>query len=75
MKTQLLLIKKLQDDLKAVEHQLTDSKDTLDRYEKKVGTVTQDVEGKEKQIDEKDVEIRDLKSQLTDAKESIYSEK
>ncbi|NPE09154.1 MAG: hypothetical protein GNW80_12790 [Asgard group archaeon] len=68
-------IKKLQDDLKAVEHQLTDTKDTLDRSDKKVGTVTQELEGKEKQIDEKDNEIRDLKSQLTDAKESISSEK
>ncbi|MCE7744192.1 MAG: hypothetical protein GPJ52_03545 [Candidatus Heimdallarchaeota archaeon] len=69
------LIKKLQDDLKAVEHQLTDTKDTLDRSEKKVSTFTQDLEGKEKQIDEKDVEIRELKSQLMDAKESISSEK
>ncbi len=68
-------IKKLQDDLKATEHQLTDTKDSLDRVEKKIETTTQNLDSKEKTIDERDDEIRELKSQLTDAKESISSEK
>ncbi len=69
------LIKKLQDDLKATEHQLTDTKDSLGRTEKKIEATTQDLDSKEKIIDEHDSEIRELKSQLADAKESISSEK
>jgi len=69
------LIKKLKDDLKALEHQLTDTKDTLERTEKRIGTVNQDLESKTKQIDTKDNEIRDLKSQLADAKENLSAAK
>ncbi|MBK5115008.1 MAG: hypothetical protein KGD59_11380 [Candidatus Heimdallarchaeota archaeon] len=68
-------IKKLQDDLKAAEHQLADTKDTLDRSDKKITTVTLELETKTKQVDEKDVELRDLKSQLADVKESLSAEK
>ncbi len=68
-------IKKLQDDLKALEHQLVDTKSTLERTEKKIGTAAQDIETKTKQVDEKDNEIRELKSQLADAKESLSAAK
>ncbi|MHA1761324.1 MAG: hypothetical protein ACTSXA_11985 [Candidatus Heimdallarchaeota archaeon] len=69
------LIKQLQDDLKANNHQLTDTKASLDRTKKKVEGLTSDLGEKEKAVDTKDEEIRNLKSQLTDIKESISSEK
>ncbi|MHA1126489.1 MAG: hypothetical protein ACTSO7_13445 [Candidatus Heimdallarchaeota archaeon] len=69
------LIKQLQDDLKAIDHQLTDTKASLERSEKKAEGLTGDLSEKEKTIDTQDEEIRNLKSQLTDVKESISSEK
>ena len=69
------LIKQLQDELKASEHQLTDTKDSLGRSEKKVDGLNSDLGEKEKAIDTRDEEIRNLKSQLTDIKEGISSEK
>jgi len=69
------LIKQLQDNLKASEHQLTDIKDSFDRSEKKVESLNANLSEKEKTVDTRDEEIRNLKSQLTDVKESISSEK
>lgn len=68
-------IKKLQDDYKALEHQLTDSKSSLERTEKKTANLTTELTEKEKAIDAKDGEIHSLKDQLADTKDSISTEK
>ncbi|NHJ48011.1 MAG: hypothetical protein FK733_09505 [Asgard group archaeon] len=68
-------IRTLTDDKKALEHQLTDVKNTLDRSENKIENLTNDLSTKDQTIDTRDKEISELKSQLADAKESISAEK
>ncbi len=68
-------IKKLQDDHKALEHQLTDNKNSLERTEKKTANLSAELTEKEKAIDTKDDEIRSLRDQIVDAKDNVSSEK
>ncbi|MFW9923185.1 MAG: hypothetical protein ACFFDW_07875 [Candidatus Thorarchaeota archaeon] len=68
-------IKQLQDDYKSLEHQFTDIKSTFDRAEKKIENLEKQLAEKEKAMDEKDSEIRGLKDQLSDAKDSVITEK
>ncbi|HUT81987.1 MAG TPA: hypothetical protein VMZ29_12365 [Candidatus Bathyarchaeia archaeon] len=69
------LIRKLQDDLKSLDHQFTDIKNTFDRSEKKVDNLTSELENKEKILDEKETEISKLKSSLAEAKDNISADK
>jgi chromosome segregation ATPase len=68
-------IRTLTDEKKALEHQVTDIKNTLDLSEKKVESLTADLTGKDGIVDNKDKEISDLKKQLAEAKDSISAEK
>lgn len=68
-------IRKLQDELKSLEHQNTDIKNSLERSEKKLDNFTAELENKQKSLDEKETEISKLRSSLADVKDSISAEK
>ncbi|MBN1331181.1 MAG: hypothetical protein JXA54_17045 [Candidatus Heimdallarchaeota archaeon] len=69
------LIRKLQDEVKSLEHKFTDIKNTYDRSEKKLENLTNELESKEKTLDERESEISKLRSALAEAKDNISAEK
>jgi len=68
-------IKKLEDLQKSLQNQYVDTKNSLDRSEKKIESITKEIDKKDKLIDNKDIEIRELKTQLADLQENITGEK